>query len=175
MVNERPPTPVFIHVIRSSLPWPSPGLSTLTRRRTTWLLPAERSSSWSRRPATSCRPETSTLARTPTSTRQQRASQSRSRPPSFRKEIKSKREIPSLTYLGGRDFLDTEDFFCVAFLGWCEPLQQPSAAPGALRQVAWKRPGRHEDPHQGEQGAEKTAQWMCTYFCNWNIGQRSSK
>lgn len=115
MVNERPPTPVFIHVIRSSLPWPSPGLSTLTRRRTTWLLPAERSSSWSRRPATSCRPETSTLARTPTSTRQQRASQSRSHPPSFRKEIKSKREIPSLTYLGGLDFLDTEDFFLWLF------------------------------------------------------------
>lgn len=31
-----------------------------------------------------------------------------------------------------------------------EPIQQPSAAAGALRQVARKRPGSNEGPHQGE-------------------------
>lgn len=34
--------------------------------------------------------------------------------------------------------------------GGREPIQQPSAAAGALRQVARKRPGRPEGPHQGE-------------------------
>lgn len=45
--------------------------------------------------------------------------------------------------------------FGLCCAGGREPLQQPPAAPGALRQVARKRPGGHEDPHQGEQEMER--------------------